>query len=45
VLDRGYALPTDADGRVLKRQADFPPGKPFTLRVADGRVDARVDPA
>jgi exodeoxyribonuclease VII large subunit len=45
VLDRGYALPTDAEGRVLKRQADFPPGQPFTLRVADGRVDARVEPA
>ena len=45
VLDRGYAVPTDADGHVLKRRADFPPGTPFSLRVADGRVDARVEPA
>ena len=33
------------DGHVLKRRADFPPGTPFNLRVADGRVDARVEPA
>lgn len=45
VLDRGYAVPTDPDGRVLKRAADFAPGAPFALRVADGRVDARVEPA
>ena len=45
MLDRGYAVPTDPDGRVLKRRADFAPGAPFTLRVADGRVAARVEPA
>jgi exodeoxyribonuclease VII large subunit len=45
VLDRGYAVPTDPGGRVLKRRADFAPGAPFTLRVADGRVGARVEPA
>ena len=45
VLDRGYAVPTGADDRVLKRVADFPRGAPFTLRVSDGRVDARVEPA
>jgi exodeoxyribonuclease VII large subunit len=44
VLDRGYAVPTGPDGRVLKRRAEFAPGAPFTLRVADGRVDARVEP-
>jgi exodeoxyribonuclease VII large subunit len=44
VLDRGYALPTDPEGRVLKRRADFTPGAPFNLRVADGSVDARVEP-
>jgi exodeoxyribonuclease VII large subunit len=44
VLERGYAVPTGPDGRVLKRRAEFAPGTPFTLRVADGRVDARVEP-
>jgi exodeoxyribonuclease VII large subunit len=44
VLDRGYALPTGADGHVLKRRAEFPPGEPFTLRVVDGSIDARVEP-
>jgi exodeoxyribonuclease VII large subunit len=44
VLERGYAVPSRPDGRVLKRRAEFRPGEPFTLRVADGRVDARVEP-
>jgi exodeoxyribonuclease VII large subunit len=44
VLERGYAVPTAPDGRVLKRRAEFAPGATFTLRVADGRVDARVEP-
>jgi len=44
VLQRGYAVPSGADGRVLKRRAEFLPGAPFTLRVADGSVDARVEP-
>jgi exodeoxyribonuclease VII large subunit len=44
VLERGYAVPSGPDGRVLKRRAEFRSGEPFTLRVADGRVDARVEP-
>ena len=44
VLERGYAVPSGPDGRVLKRRAEFRPGEPFTLRVADGRIDARVEP-
>jgi exodeoxyribonuclease VII large subunit len=44
VLERGYAVASAPDGRVLKRRAEFRPGEPFTLRVADGRVDARVEP-
>jgi exodeoxyribonuclease VII large subunit len=44
VLDRGYAVPVAPDGRVLKRRAEFLPGKPFRLRVADGDVPARVEP-
>lgn len=43
LLDRGYAVPTSAAGRVLKRRADFAPGVPFMLRVADGSVPARVE--
>lgn len=41
LLDRGYAVPT-AHGRVLKRAAEFSPGMPFDLRIADGTVPARV---
>jgi exodeoxyribonuclease VII large subunit len=43
ILDRGYAVPVDPDGRVLKRRDDFRPGAPFRLRVADGDVGARVE--
>lgn len=45
VLERGYALPRAAGGRVLRRVADFTPGLPFSLRVADGDVAARVEGA
>ncbi|HEV2290306.1 MAG TPA: exodeoxyribonuclease VII large subunit [Gemmatimonadales bacterium] len=44
VLGRGYAVPTGAEGRVLKTVADFEPGAAFTLRVSDGSVPARVEP-
>lgn len=43
LLDRGYAVPTSVAGRVLKRRADFTPGAPFMLRVADGSVPARAE--
>jgi exodeoxyribonuclease VII large subunit len=43
ILDRGYAVPVDPEGRVLKRRADFRPGASFRLRVADGDVGARVE--
>jgi len=43
VLERGYAVPRDAAGRVLRRRADFPSGRPFTLRVTDGDVAARAE--
>jgi exodeoxyribonuclease VII large subunit len=43
ILDRGYAVPVGPDGHVLKRRADFAPGAPFRLRVADGDVAARVE--
>jgi exodeoxyribonuclease VII large subunit len=43
VLGRGYALPMDEGGRVLKRRSDFVPGERFRLRVADGEARARVE--
>jgi exodeoxyribonuclease VII large subunit len=43
VLARGYAVPMDDEGRVLKRQADFVRDEKFRLRVADGDVRARVE--
>lgn len=43
VVQRGYAIARGADGRVVRRRADLPPGAPFTLRVGDGDITARVD--
>ena len=43
-LARGFAVPLDEEGRLLRRTADFAPGARFRLRVADGTVPARVDP-
>jgi exodeoxyribonuclease VII large subunit len=43
VLARGYAVPVNEQGRVLKRQADFVRHEAFRLRVADGAVRARVE--
>jgi exodeoxyribonuclease VII large subunit len=45
ILERGYALARDADGRVLKRVVQFPPGLVFRLRVTDGTVAARAGEA
>ena len=42
VLERGYSLARDADGRVLKRVVQFTPGLAFRLRVIDGDVPARA---
>jgi exodeoxyribonuclease VII large subunit len=41
-LARGFAVPLDPSGRVLRRVADFHPGQEFRLRLADGSVQARV---
>lgn len=43
VLGRGYAIPRDLEGRVLRRQAEFTPGTQFTLTVTDGTVPVRVE--
>ena len=42
VLERGYALLTQADGTVLTRAAQARPGAPVQARLADGRVDLTV---
>jgi exodeoxyribonuclease VII large subunit len=42
-LARGYAVPL-AEGRILRRTADFKAGQPFELRVTDGTVPCRVEP-
>ncbi len=42
-LERGYAVPLNAEGRVLRRTQMFEPGDPFRLRVVDGEVAARVE--
>jgi exodeoxyribonuclease VII large subunit len=42
-LRRGYAVPLDDDGHVLRRRAEFRPGAAFRLRVLDGVVDATTD--
>ena len=41
-LARGFAVPLDRDGRILRRRANFEPGAPFDLRVVDGTVPCRV---
>lgn len=43
-LRRGFAVPLDADGSVLRAASDFRPGAAFDLRVADGSVPCRVEP-
>ncbi|HEX6368939.1 MAG TPA: exodeoxyribonuclease VII large subunit [Longimicrobium sp.] len=42
-LARGFAVPLDPAGRVLRRTAEFHPGDAFRLRVVDGTVEARVE--
>jgi exodeoxyribonuclease VII large subunit len=42
-LERGYGIPLDGDGRILRRVEEFEAGAGFTLRIADGRVDCRVE--
>ncbi|MDX2193101.1 MAG: exodeoxyribonuclease VII large subunit [Gemmatimonadales bacterium] len=45
VLRRGFAVARADDGAVLRRAADFAPGRPFRLRVSDGEVAARAEGA
>ncbi|HSJ16090.1 MAG TPA: exodeoxyribonuclease VII large subunit [Longimicrobiales bacterium] len=40
VLQRGYAVAQDEQGRVLRRTGDLPAGRSFRLRLGDGTVAA-----
>lgn len=42
-LARGYAVPLDEQGHILRRTADFVVDAPFALRVADGTVRGRTE--
>lgn len=37
-LSRGYALPKDSQGRILRTAGSIPPGMQFSLRVSDGTI-------
>jgi exodeoxyribonuclease VII large subunit len=41
-LKRGYAVPLDQDGALLKGVSDFTVGREFRLRVLDGRIRAET---
>ena len=41
-LRRGYALPQDVDGRILRSVAEFEEGDLISLRVSDGSVPCEV---
>ncbi|MBL8580128.1 MAG: exodeoxyribonuclease VII large subunit [Mesorhizobium sp.] len=40
ILDRGYALVIDADGKLIKRAAEVAQGAELTLKFADGTAQA-----
>jgi exodeoxyribonuclease VII large subunit len=42
-LARGYAVPLDEQGHILRRAADFVVDAPFALRVADGTIRGRTE--
>ena len=45
VLDRGFALVTDAEGRIVRSRERVGPGDPLTIEVADGQIGATVSGA
>jgi exodeoxyribonuclease VII large subunit len=42
ILERGYALVSNEDGRLLKDAADAPAGSEIRVRLATGRLEAQV---
>lgn len=43
ILERGYAVVTQAGGQVVRRTNQVSPGEPLTIRVADGTFPARAE--
>lgn len=43
VLERGYSITRDADGRVVRHAADAAAGQLIVTELADGRVASRVE--
>lgn len=43
ILGRGYAVPLDEAGRLLRRRSEFDPGSTVVIRVVDGRIVCRVE--
>jgi exodeoxyribonuclease VII large subunit len=43
VLERGYSITRDADGRIVRRAADAAAGQLIVTELADGRVASRVE--
>ena len=43
VLGRGYAIARTEGGRVLSSVENAAPGDRFSLRLADGTLDCRVE--
>lgn len=41
-LSRGYSIPTDNDGNVIRSASDMKKGTEFTLRMRDGRAECVV---
>ncbi len=42
ILDRGYAIVTNQDGAIVKAPADAPADSTVDIRVAQGKIAARV---
>lgn len=42
VLERGYSVAFDTEGRIIKSISSLAPGSDFTLRLADGEAVARA---
>ena len=43
ILERGYAIVTTPEGEIVKRSAAAPPGSEIRVRLAEGRLAARVE--
>ncbi|MDR2612938.1 MAG: exodeoxyribonuclease VII large subunit [Deltaproteobacteria bacterium] len=42
VLERGYSIATDSEGRIIRRAADVSPGDTFRLLLGEGALAAKV---